>query len=123
MKFDAMEVVETSCCTVRNVCYTCQCFARVDGPVEMLLKVEQGRAGQGRAGQGRAGHNRTSQGRTEHTGRLHTSDSNSVTYHLVMPSIHMNLQQAAVTAQLHSKACSNDSLVVLVELVPATASP
>ena len=56
-----MEVVETSCCTVSNVCYTCQCFARVDGPVEMLLKVEQGRAGQGRAGQGRAGQGRTQQ--------------------------------------------------------------
>ena len=64
MKFDAMEVVETSCRTVSNVCYTCQCFARVDGPVEMLLKVEQGRAGQGRAGQGRAGQGRAGQDTT-----------------------------------------------------------
>ena len=101
----------------------------------MGSEAGQGRAGQGRAGQGRAGHGtagqaRTGQARALHTGALHTSGSDSVRHHPVMPSTHINLQQNAVTARIsvceslfHSRVCNNDSLVVLVELVPATASP
>ena len=97
----------------------------------MLLELKQGRAGQGRAGQdragqgragqGRAGQNRTGQGRAHRA--LHTSDPDSVRHHPVMPSTHISIQQNAVTAQPHSEVCLDDSLVVLVELVPATARP
>jgi len=97
----------------------------------MLLGLKQGWAGLGRAGQGRAGQNRTGQGRAgqNRTGQgrahraLHTSDPDSVRHHPVMPSTHINIQQNAVTAQPHSEVCLDDSLVVLVELVPATARP
>ncbi len=89
----------------------------------ILLEVRQGRAGQGRAGQGRAGQGRTGQARAEYKSALHTSGSDFVRHHPVMPSAHINIQEGAVTAQLYSEACLDASLVVLVELVPATARP